>query len=276
MSNDQMRAHRRQFVLGHEPVLVDEDWASVGICKGLHLSYHQALPITETRDRDGGSWWLLGIALQADPLKGTPRDEIATAHGHEIEALTSTWSGRWILVGGGVLRTDAGGLFGCFYGRSQDDGQLLVSSSAALIRDQIDAGEISPALRYEMGMDWYPPPASRLRASHRLLPSQILALSDDDRPVLHRSLVGDRFETAYDETLAGLETSIRTVLGNLAEMGRPLWLALTGGHDSRVLLAALWRESSTSPPLPSKSRECQRPIESSHRFSRKTLVSHTG
>jgi hypothetical protein len=36
--NDRMRAHRRQFVIGPAPVLVDEDWTSVAIGEGLHLS----------------------------------------------------------------------------------------------------------------------------------------------------------------------------------------------------------------------------------------------
>jgi len=51
-----------------------------------------------------------------------------------------------------------------------------------------------------------------------------------------------RAESAYDETLGQLETGIRTVLRNLAGSGRRMWLGLTGGYDSRVLLAALWRE----------------------------------
>jgi hypothetical protein len=239
--DDQMRAHRRQFVIAPVPVRVDESWTSMSIGDGLHLSFHQALPVAETRDRDGGVWHLLGIALQSDPLQAAPLAEIARVRAHEIDALASTWAGRWILVGDGVLRTDAGSLFGCFYGRSEGKG-LIVSSSAALIRDQVGAGKLSPPLHYEVGMDWYPPPASRFARIRRLLPSQILALSDADRPVRHRPLVGARAETTYDETLADLETSIRTVLRNLAGTSRSLWLALTGGYDSRVLLAALWRE----------------------------------
>ena len=223
------------------PVWVDESWTSVPIGQGLHLSYHRALPVAEGRDRDGGIWHLLGIALQADPLQAPPLAEITRASADEIEALTSSWAGRWVLVGDGVLRTDAGSLFGCFYSPTQAKG-LIVSSSAALVRDQVGAGEPSPPLRYEQGMDWYPPPASRFARIHCLLPSQILALSDGERPVSHRPLIADRGEPVYDETLAQIETGIRTVLRNLAATGRRMWLGLTGGYDSRVLLAALWRE----------------------------------
>jgi hypothetical protein len=236
-----MSLHRRQFVIAATPVSIDESWRSVPIGGGLHLSYHQALPVEDTRDRDGGTWHLLGIALQADPLQAPPLAEIARTRTHEVEDLVATWAGRWILVGDGALRTDAGSLFTCFYGPSEGDG-LVVSSSPALIRDQIGAGELSPPLRYEQGMDWFPPPASRFGRIRRLLPSQALALSNGERPVWPRPLMATRAEAPYDETLEQLETEIRTVLRNLAGTERRMWLALTGGYDSRVLLAALWRE----------------------------------
>ncbi len=207
----------------------------------MHLSYHRALPVAETRDRDGSVWYLLGIAVQSDPVRASPLDEIASARSHEIDELTSTWSGRWALVGGGLLRTDAA-LFGCYYTRNPRDGRLFVSSSAALLREHVGGGDASPPLHYQTGMEWYPPPASRFAGIHCLLPSQTLAYTDDQQPVRHRPLVRHRVEAPYDETLACLEASFRTILRNLARTGAPLWLSLTGGYDTRVLLAAMWRE----------------------------------
>lgn len=240
--DDQMRAHRRQFVIGPAPVLVDEGWTSVAIGEGFHLSHQQTLPVAALRDRDGGAWYLLGIAVQTDPTRAAPPEEIATARSDEVDALPFTWSGRWVLVGGGGLRTDAGGLFGCFYAHSPSDGKLLVSSSAALLRDRLGGGDPSPPLRYHTGMEWYPPPASRFANIRRLLPSQTLTYTDEHHPVRYRPLVRHRVEAGYDETLAHIETSLRTALRNLAAAGHPLELGLTGGFDTRVLLAAMWRE----------------------------------
>ena len=237
-----IRAHRRQFVVGPAPVVVNEEWMSIHIGEGFHLSYHQALPVAALRDRDGGTWYLLGIAVQTDPRRPAPQEEIETARSDELDALSVTWSGRWILLGGGVLRTDAGGLFGCFYARNPGDEKLLVSSSAAILRQQVGGGDSSPPLRYQTGMEWYPPPASRFARIHRLLPSQTLAYTEEHEPVRYRPLVSDWVEAPYDETLAHLETSLRTAVRNLAESGRRLKLGLTGGFDTRVLLATMWRE----------------------------------
>jgi hypothetical protein len=237
-----VKPHRRQFIIGPAPVAVDDRWTSTAIGGGLYLSHQQALPVAVVRDRDGGAWYLLGIAVQADPARGTPVEAIATARSTEMGALTATWAGRWVLIGDGTVRTDAGGLMGCFYGRDPCEGKLLVSSSAALVRQQIGSGEPSLPLRYEVGMDWYPPPASRFAGVRRLLPSQTLALSDGHGPVRHRPLVNDHVSTPYEETLAYLETSLRTALRNLTADKPSVWLALTGGYDSRVLLAAMWRE----------------------------------
>jgi hypothetical protein len=239
--DDQMRVHRRQFVIGPAPVLVDEDWTSAAITEGVHLSYHQALPVAETRDRDGRVWYLLGIAMQTDPARAAPSEEIATVRSGEVDALPFTWSGRWALVGGGALRTDAA-LFGCFYARDSRDGKLLMSSSAALLHDLLGEGDPSPPLRYRVGMEWYPPPASRFAGINCLLPSQALAYGDEGQPLRHRPLVEHRVKATYDETLAHIETSLRTAVRNLAGTGRPLWLSLTGGYDTRALLAAMWRE----------------------------------
>jgi hypothetical protein len=240
--HDQLRAHRRQFVIGPEPVLVDEDWTSVTIGNGFHLSHHRALPVAALGDREGRAWYLLGIAVQTDPARAAPHEEIPTARSKEVDALPFTWSGRWVLLGDGTLRTDSSGLLGCFYTRNPSDGTLIVSSSAALLRNQIGEGDPSPPLRYLKGMSWYPPPASRFAGIRQLLPSQILAYSDEHHPVRYRALISQRLETGHDETLAHLETSLRTALRNLAGTGRPLVLGLTGGYDTRVLLAAMWRE----------------------------------
>jgi hypothetical protein len=237
-----LKLHRRQFLIGPAPVLVDEEWTSIDVGDGMHLSFERALPITPVRDRDRGAWYLLGRAVQSDPTRAAPPDEIAAARTAEVDLLTSTWSGRWVLVGDGAVHPDAAGLLGCFYAGDSRDCSLVVSSSAALLREQVDPGTASPPLRYRVGMGWYPPPASRFKGIRRLLPSQALTLDGAGDPVRHRPLLVDQPKAGYDETLAQLETSLRTVLRNLAKTGRPLWLALTGGYDSRLLLAAMRRE----------------------------------
>jgi hypothetical protein len=238
--------HRRQFFIGPRPLAPDETWSSLRLGEGLRLSYQQALPVAEARDGEGASWYLLGIALQTDAERPDPLDEIGVTPTNRVEALTSTWSGRWALLGQGVLRTDAC-LFGCYYARDPESGGLVASSSPALLEQHVGAGEASPPLAYQVGMEWYPPPASRFERIRRLLPSQILLLSGGEPTVRPRPLVRQPFVGTYDETLAFLEGSFRTALRRVAELGPQVRLSLTGGYDTRVLLAAMWREGLAFP-----------------------------
>jgi hypothetical protein len=238
-----MRVHRRQFVVGPEPALLDATWESLEMGHGQHLSWQRSLPVTATTDRDGTVWHLLGIAVQTDPSRRTPVGEIAAGRSDEIEGLSSAWSGRWVLIGRGILVTDAGGTLGCLYARRSGDGKLVISSSAALVGGKVRSIDAAPPLRHGVGMDWYPAPASRFTGVCRLLPSQSLGIEADARSVVKpRPLLGEQVSESYDETLAYLETSLCTALRNLGASGRPLWLALTGGHDSRLLLAVMLRE----------------------------------
>ena len=222
-------------------VAPDETWTSIAIGEGVHLSFQEALPVTHVRDRDGIDWYLLGIALQSDPDRPSPPDEIASVRSDEVDALTATWSGRWGLIGRGLLRPDAC-LFGCYYGLDPN-GRLLASSSPALLRALLPGGDESPVLDAHIGMDWYPPPSSRFSNIKRLLPSQVLAYSNPADPVAPRRLLSRPFEGDYEDTLGFVETAFRTVLRNVASLGRPVEVSLTGGHDTRVLLAAATRES---------------------------------
>jgi hypothetical protein len=236
-----MRLHARQFFIGPSPLSVDETWQSVEIEGGLHLSYQRALPVTRVHDRDGAEWHILGIALQSDPERPDPDVEIAASRSSEVDTLTSTWSGRWILLGQGLLRPDAC-LFGCYYARDPHGEALLVSSSPALLQQQTGAEQLAPSLEWRVGMEWYPPPASRIAGVRRLLPSQVLAYGGEGPIIRARRLVRRPFEAPYEQTLSFLETSLRTVLRRLVAVRPGAVLALTGGYDTRVLLAASSRE----------------------------------
>jgi hypothetical protein len=140
---------------------------------------------------------------------------VGTAIRHDPED-PDTWAGRWVLVRDGRLRLDACGTLGVFYGAG------WVSSSPALF-----AGEAATSLDRSRGhMGWYPPPSSGRAGVRRLLPSQELALADSS--VTRRSLLpAPAAEPA--------ERLVATIRGLPAG---DVWLALTGGIDSRTVLAA--------------------------------------
>ncbi len=127
----------------------------------------------------------------------------------------ASWAGRWVLITGDDLRPDACGMLGVFHSAG------WASSSPALLE-----GKREPPLSREAGaMNWYPPPRSGKVGVARLLPSQVLDLRTGR--VVHQPLLTTPSGPPEDRLI--------TALGRLSG---PLWLPLTGGLDSRTLLAA--------------------------------------
>ncbi|MBA3736249.1 MAG: hypothetical protein H0W90_13830 [Actinobacteria bacterium] len=239
------RLHRRQFILGPEPFLAGEGWISEQIGPSLHLSRCPELPVASVTDERGVTWRLLGLALQSDPDAPEPLEQLA---GNEQSALLDTygsWSGRWILISDSEIHLDAGGLIGCFYRTIQHGSttELWASSSPVLIvaipgRERIR--RVGPKLHVGKGMDWFPLPRSGFAGVNKLLPTQVLSLAPmADRRVLPRPpLVDEQKPTTYDEALDTLQRSLVTSLSRLRESGEAIWLPLTAGLDSRLILAA--------------------------------------
>jgi hypothetical protein len=206
------------------------------------LSRSPALRVARVRDGAGVVWRLLGRAVAAAPGAAAPEEELAARTGEPIERVYSRWAGRWVLVGDGEIHTDASAALGCYF-RPTRDGTLCVSSSPALVNDlpglapAREAG--APLLARSHGMDWYPPPASRFEGVHRLLPSQVLRLTPEGPRTRPRRLLDAAYTgMEHDRLLDAAESILRTTLASYAAAGCECWLPLTGGIDSRLVLAA--------------------------------------
>jgi hypothetical protein len=173
--------------------------------------------------------------VQADPRRPQPSLDLAGgAGGH------ASWSGRWALVDGDELTTDAAGLIGCHYRHGQD-GELWVASSAALLCEIPGLPTLrpdSPPPAFGHGMDWCPPPSSRVPGIARLLPTQRLRLEGTAGAVARDIRGGIDPGRPYDETLHRLAELLTGAVSALADIGGPVWLPLSAGYDSRLLLAA--------------------------------------
>lgn len=237
-SSPVLRPHRRQFVIGSRAFQVYENWQVHPLTDSLWFSHCPELRVGWATDRDGNRWALLGLAIESRPDRLMPLLEIAQASSADVPHLYPSWAGRWVLIGQGQVHMDASGLLGCFYGSYQ--GQLWVSSSPVLIARLLFPNAFpitdSRLLRYEQGISWFTPPRSRFARINRLLPSQIIDLPTNR--IQPRSLMpaidGSR---SYEETLELVKCSLMTTLKRLPQIHNQLWLGLTAGYDSRLMLA---------------------------------------
>lgn len=234
-----LRPHLRQFVIGPAPFRAYDDWCCLQIEPSTWVSYCPHLRIGFVSDAEGSRWCLLGLAVQTLADQADPLTEIAGTASAAVPQLYPSWAGRWVLIGGGQVHLDATGRLGCFYGRDPDR-RAWVSSSPALLAPIL--GPEAPlsvdgrSLQYATGISWFTPPRSRFAGMFRLLPSQTLDLNDGTiraRPLMPPIDPSRDFE----EILALLQSSLVTTLQRLSQLGDKLWLGLTAGCDSRVILA---------------------------------------
>lgn len=234
--------HNRQLVIGPEPFSPLPDWRRIQIGSSCWVTHCPRLRSGTARDADGRQWALLGLAVQTLDGEADPLEQIRASRSEAVPDLYPAWAGRWLLVGNHEVHLDASALLGCFYGRSEE-GQTWASSSPALVEQAIAPDGLPTdqrTLRFEQGYSWYPPPRSRLQGIRRLLPSQGLDLERGtvrSRPLLP-PIDPDR---GYERTLRLLADALITALRRLPEDPNPLWLALSSGLDSRVVVAAAER-----------------------------------
>ncbi|MEL7501578.1 MAG: hypothetical protein AAFN18_03860 [Cyanobacteria bacterium J06554_6] len=234
-----LRPHSRQFVIGPRSFQADESWWCLPLEEGGWLSYSPSLRIVTATSADGHRYYLLGLAVETLAGRGAPATTIAQTPNAKIPNCYASWAGRWLLLGKGQIHLDASGLLGCFYG-VDGAGQQWASSSPALMQQFIAAHAIadcySKTLVHERGISWFPPPTTPIKGLTRLLPSQCLDLRRGQ--VLPRPLLPPiDSQRPYTEAVEQVKSSLLTALRGLAGLEQPIWLGLTAGYDSRLMLA---------------------------------------
>lgn len=235
-----VKLHRKQFIIGPEPVRVTDTWQARSMDEHVHLSHCPELRASFINDQIGRSWALLGLATQSVAKRPDPSAEIAgiaESHTNEMVRLYESWAGRWALVGDGRVHPDAGSMLGIYHGKD-GDGRTWASSSAALLADQLNFKvNDRAALRYERGISWHPLPSSGLAGISCLLPSQVLNMRSG--LVEPRELLpAPRNDADADEMIDAVSAAFKECLRRLAALNEPIWMSLSAGGDSRVVFAA--------------------------------------
>lgn len=230
-----MHEHQRQFLISPLPVKAYPDWQFETVQGIGILSHCPKLPVQKVVSHDGREYCLIGTAVQTDASRKSPLEELKNPPAC-IADLTHTWTGRWALIADGILLTDTAGILGCLY--TDTPGGPLVSSSAALLRTHQTAIFDDRVLQLGVGLEWYVAPLTRYAGIHRLLPSQQLHLKSGE---VNAKRLFKHVKLTYEEALVEVEETLVTAVTELAKTSQSLWLPLTAGFDSRLILAAVLR-----------------------------------
>ena len=212
-----------------------ENYRTMALDGGYVIHYHCNLKITANRNK---SVVLLGHAWQVEKNSPSPEEIISNCHSNitetEIFAYEHTWCGRYIIIANSKIYLDAIGSLGIFYN------DRFISSSLYVLCQVENRSVVYPNIKWGGVPDYVPGPLTPYEDTYRLLPSQILDIKEmkvSSRPLLLS--LGNNYTEAQlvDEIQKTFVTSVRNMVKEFE--GCSLWLALTGGRDSRLTMSLL-------------------------------------
>lgn len=199
------------------------------------LYVHPSLPCECITAANGEPLYLLGHAFCMDEVGNTPAADIATWDGEDLITLTQYWTGRWALLYRDRLITDACGLMAAFY-HNDIDGWFVSSSLAVLCRETHTAPSHPVS---STGLNWRLLPRTRADGIALPLCTQRLVLTDTVSVEPHLWMADHR-TLATEQQCELLGKYLVNGVSNIHRFSeKQLHVALTGGKDSRLVLAAL-------------------------------------
>jgi hypothetical protein len=200
-----LKIHRRQWVVStcpeHPQLAQLSDFRTREIGSSLYLHHDRELGIA-----DGPSGLVLGRMIR-------PGD------------------GRYVIIREGQLSLDATASMGVHY---LTQGPVICSSSPTLISKLSGKPPIRPGSHSKLS--WIPAPGSPAQGASRLFLDQELNLITRTVSVKPRRL--NEFRTLEEASQILAQESLQIAYA-LRETGKPLFVALTGGQDSRTIFSAL-------------------------------------
>ena len=204
--------------------------------EGWIFNYHKNLPSFYDRERD---ILLIGIAWQTDKNRKAPEEEIGALPAQQdgfpapedVIGMEETWCGRYVLISRGRVMTDASGLLSVFIAPCGISSDLSLLARESGLEEKVwHPGDL---------LNWLPGPMTPYPQIRRQMPSQIYDLYAGTfyaRSLLMRHVPGMSGEQEQLQFFCDVfADSLRNMRACLSD--RKMLVALTGGHDSRSLLA---------------------------------------
>jgi len=217
--------------------------AELALPCGSLLVYEKHLHVYSNEDSTAV---LIGDAWQVHPEKDCPENIVKTfSERTTIEDVYNeekTWCGRYVLIVNDWLFLDFCGTLGVYYSAPQPpEGGACFSSNYRILCEQIGTEVIYPDTLGEGLLNFVPGPLTPSGLVKRLMPSEIISIKTGEKRI--RPLNPDGVWAAGNnrERINELEKFFTCSLRNMAKHfpNSVFWLALTGGKDSRTLMALL-------------------------------------
>lgn len=237
----------RQFIIipsalkgmNSRSVFPDDRQEKIDLPNGATLIYEKHLKVCYNEDH---SVVLIGHAWQVQPSNDCP-ESIIKAWGkttaiEEVYREEKTWCGRYVLIVNDWLFLDFCGTLGVFYA----DGPML-SSSYRILCEHLGTEVVYPDTLGEGLMNFVPGPLTPSTLVRRLMPSEIINIKTGERRIRPLNPDGVLGVQNDYERIKEFDKYFTCSLRNMARhfSGSVFWLALTGGVDSRTLMALLER-----------------------------------
>lgn len=216
-----LKKHSKQWFIGSSAILEEpidvNNFVKIQLINGLSL-YHDC-DLDVYRYSDNKEILVLGIAL------GDHRSP---------ERLFQS-AGRFVVIEDGILTLDATGSMGVFY--YEKPGTILCTSSQSLLADLFGEDLQGRDLKGAR-MNWDPVPLARINGMKRLMIGQALDLNRNEVVSVSQQITGD---LTFEQAKIQLSDELIQTADKLKSIKQPIYLAMTGGLDSRTVFAALIR-----------------------------------
>ncbi len=228
-----MELSYKQYLLTNQALSLS-DMKELPIEGGVRLYIGKDLPIRCGMTAAGTSYVLLGEAYCTDRFPREATEDLDAATDDAAFTITKFWTGRWALILGKELITDASGLMSVFYHEAENG--WILSSSIALLSYQLGMNEDKRVAL--TGLTWSILPSTIRKAVKLLFCTQSVTLNSTLKIHFHNRFSEWR-DISYEKRVKTITLSLVAGLKNIDKYsGRKLWIALTAGKDSRLTLAA--------------------------------------
>lgn len=212
------------------------DWTVLTLNTGYSLVYQPKLHVVHN---DDSSAVLLGHAWQVVDNLPSPNEIIEHLESNltaaQVMEIEKTWCGRYIIIYNGTVLTDTCSMLGVYYAED------MVTSSMHVLCQLRGVAPQWPDIRLGLSPNFMPGPLTGYEGVSKLLPSQLLHYPTQS--VTTRPLLPDLSmeHLGEEERIEAFCQAFVTSLQNMRVQfpAHKIMVALTGGKDSRVLMAMM-------------------------------------